>query len=235
MDDVVDFSAMNDDFVAVLESAARLQEQVPEATLVGGSAAALYANHRFSYDHDHVIKDLRDRFDAVLDALEADPEWITNRVTPGKIILGQLGDIEAGVRQMIRTVPLEVREVRLPSGNTVRVPTKQEALRIKAYLAVKRNQVRDYLDIAALSTRYGRGEAARTLSEIDRFYTDPAKDGTPVADQIARQMADTRPKDSTTIAQLNRYKGIQAPWNSWENVKNALLDLASRMERKDYT
>lgn len=58
---------------------------------------------------------------------------------------------------MIRTVPLEVLEVQLPSGNTVRVATQQEALRIIAYLAVKRNQVRDYLDIAALSHRYGRG------------------------------------------------------------------------------
>jgi hypothetical protein len=48
---------------AVLESAARLQELVPDAVLVGGSAAALYAGHRDSFDHDHVLADLSDRFD----------------------------------------------------------------------------------------------------------------------------------------------------------------------------
>ena len=81
----------------VLRSAARLQQLVPDAVLVGGTAAAFYAGHRDSTDHDHVLADLSDRFDAVLEALESDPEWVLNRVTPGKIILGSLGDIETGV------------------------------------------------------------------------------------------------------------------------------------------
>ena len=63
----------------VLESAGRLQELVPDAVLVGGSAAALYAGHRDSYDHDHVVRNLADRFDAVLDALESEDGWVTNR------------------------------------------------------------------------------------------------------------------------------------------------------------
>ena len=46
------------ELVRVLESAARLQEVVPDAVLVGGSAAALWANHRSSFDHDHVLQDL---------------------------------------------------------------------------------------------------------------------------------------------------------------------------------
>jgi len=103
------------ELLAVLESASRLQQMVPDAVLVGGSAAALYAGHRDSHDHDHVLADLRDRFDVVLEALESEGEWVTNRVVPGKIILGQLGDIEAGGRQMIRTRPLETTQVTLPS------------------------------------------------------------------------------------------------------------------------
>ncbi|NMO03725.1 hypothetical protein HH308_21135 [Gordonia sp. TBRC 11910] len=106
----------------VLLSAARLQELVPDAVLVGGNAAALHAHHRDSFDHDHVVRDLEHRFGAILDALESDPDWVVNRATPGKIILGELGGIEAGVRQMIRTVPLEVEEVQLTNGATVRVP-----------------------------------------------------------------------------------------------------------------
>ncbi len=46
------------DLVRVLESAARLQTVVPDAALVGGSAAALWASHRTSFDHDHVLADL---------------------------------------------------------------------------------------------------------------------------------------------------------------------------------
>ena len=80
------------ELVRVLESAARLQEVVPDAVLVGGSAAALWANHRSSFDHDHVLEDLSTRFDAVLEAIEATDGWVTNRVTPGKIILGDLGE-----------------------------------------------------------------------------------------------------------------------------------------------
>ncbi len=41
-----------------LASAARLQEAVPDAVLVGESAAALHAGHRDSFDHDHVLPDL---------------------------------------------------------------------------------------------------------------------------------------------------------------------------------
>src|ERR1039457_6108448 len=52
------------ELLRVLESAARLQEVVPDAVLVGGSAAALWASHRSSDDHDHVLADLDARFDA---------------------------------------------------------------------------------------------------------------------------------------------------------------------------
>jgi len=72
----------------VLQSAAKLQRAVPDAVLVGGSAAALYAGHRQSTDHDHVLADLSERFEVVLEALEATEGWVTNRVRPGKIILG---------------------------------------------------------------------------------------------------------------------------------------------------
>ena len=54
----------------VLESAARLQARVPDAVLDGGAAAALYARHRMSTDHDHIIEDLQDRYEQILDALE---------------------------------------------------------------------------------------------------------------------------------------------------------------------
>ena len=54
----------------VLASAAQLQRLVPDAVLVGETAAAWHARHRESHDHDHALSDLHDRFDAVLEALE---------------------------------------------------------------------------------------------------------------------------------------------------------------------
>jgi hypothetical protein len=220
------------DLVRVLESAARLQETVPDAVLVGGSAAALWASHRTSFDHDHVLADLSARFDTVLGAIEATDGWVTNRVTPGKIILGELGDIETGVRQLIRSKPLEVAEVTLPSGQTLRVPTPDEILRIKGYLAVRRNQVRDYLDVAALSDRYGIAHAAAVLAHIDGYYADqrgPDVEG--VATQLARQLADPHPADARTIKQLGSYKGLDARWTNWDSVLGVCRAVAAEMTR----
>jgi hypothetical protein len=78
------WSDRDPDMVDVLEAAAKLQQVVPDAELVGGSAAAFYAHHRLSFDHDDVLADLRNRFDAVLEALESEGEWVTNRVTFGR-------------------------------------------------------------------------------------------------------------------------------------------------------
>jgi hypothetical protein len=212
------------ELVRVLESAARLQEIVPDPVLVGGSAAALWANH------DHVLEDLSARFDAVLDAVEATDGWVTNRVTPGKIILGELGDIESGVRQLIRNRPLEVTEVTLPSGHVLRVPTPDEILRIKGYLVVRRNQVRDYLDVAALSDRYGISHAASVLSRIDVYYSDQRGSGPEgIATQLARQLADPRPADARTIQQLGQYKGLDPRWTDWGDVVEVCRCVAVEM------
>src|SRR4029077_7064510 len=218
------------ELVRVLESAARLQEVIPDAVLVAGSAPALGASNPTSFDHAHVLQDLSDRFDTVLEAIEATDGWVTNRVTPGKIILGELGDIESGVRQLIRNRPLEVTEVSLPSGHLLRVPTPDEALRIKGYLIVRRNQVRDYLDVAALSDRYGIAHAADVLRHIDTYYADErGSESEAVATQLARQLADPRPADARTIGQLGRYKGLDARWTDWGHVTDVCRSLAVEM------
>jgi hypothetical protein len=222
-------SEASPELVAVLESASRLQRMVPDAVLVGGSAAALYAGHRDSYDHDHVLADLRDRFDVVLEALESAGEWVTNRVVPGKIILGQLGDIEAGVRQLIRTRPLETTQVALPSGGLLTVPTAEETLRIKGFLIVRRNQTRDYLDVAALADRYGFSPAAAVLARIDDYYADQHGGGRGVAAQLIRQLADPHPKDVSVTTELDEYRNLAARWTDWGEVRAVCRQLAAEM------
>jgi hypothetical protein len=216
-------------FVALLESAAHLQRLVPGAVSVGGSAAILYADHRESRDHDHVLADLADRFEMVLEAVEEDQGWATNRVTPGKVILGNLDGIEAGVRQMIRKAPLEISMVTVPSGGEVTVPTIEETLRIKAFLIVRRNQTRDYLDLAALSETIGADRAAEILARLDDYYADQHGEGDGVASQLVRQLSDPRPADPAVIDQLSSYRRLQQRWTDWSAVTEVLGKVAASM------
>lgn len=213
----------------VLRSASRLQKAVPDAVLVGGSAAALYAGHRESLDHDHVLSDLDRRFEHVLEAIEATEGWVTNRIIPGKIILGALGDIEAGVRQMIRRRPLETEQIDLPEGRSVRVPTWDETLRIKAYLIVRRNQVRDYLDVAALADTGGLERAGAVLAGIDAYYADQAQSPDGVASQLVRQLADPKPADAAVTQELDKYKNLGRRWHDWHVTVEICRELAARM------
>jgi hypothetical protein len=218
----------------VLERAARLQALVPGAVLVGGSAAALHAHHRGSLDNDHVVADLAERFDSILENLEALGDWSTAKAQPGKIILGELGGIETGVRQLFRSRPLESTEIEV-QGSPLRIPTAAEILRIKAWLALSRNQTRDYLDIAALADSMGLDEAAGVLRGIDDYYADVNRRPEAVATQLARQLADPRPRDAEVTEQLAGYKSLDARWHEWSSVAAVLADLATRMVQADGT
>lgn len=197
----------DEQFVAMMESAAHLQRLVPGA----------------------VLPDLADRFEMVLEAVEGDEGWATNRVTPGKVILGNLDGIEVGVRQMIRKAPLEVTKVELLSGAEVAVPTLEETLRIKAFLIVRRNQARDYLDVAALAAVLGVDRAAEVLGQIDDYYADQADDDDGVASQLVRQLAQPTPADPSVIDQLPSYRRLRQRWRDWRSVTEILKEVAIRM------
>ncbi len=216
----------------VLASAARLQAIVPGAVLVGGSAAAHHAGHRLSFDHDHVVADLADRFDTVLHNLEALGDWSTARAQPGRIILGSLGGIESGIRQLRRARPLEVERLDM-SGKVLTVPTAAEMLRIKAWLAVTRNQTRDYLDLAALGDHLGLDAAARTLIGLDDYYADLYEGDGRVACQLVRQLGDPRPRDRRTIDELEVYRRLDPRWQKWSAVVEHLRTVAARMLELD--
>jgi hypothetical protein len=215
----------------VLIKAAELQELVPGAVLVGGTAAALHAHHRESQDHDHVVADLAERFDTILDHLEALADWSTAKVQSGKIILGELGGIETGVRQLLRSRPLETIEIEV-RGKKLVVPSAPEILRIKAWLALSRNQTRDYLDIAALAHEVGLDEAAAVLCDIDDYYADVNRRPEAVSTQLVRQLAEPRPRDAEATKQLSSYKALDPRWHDWSTVTKVLADLAERMLRR---
>lgn len=218
------------DLLPVLESAARLQQAVPDAVLVGGTASAAHAGHRISFDHDHVL-DLQDRYEAVLEAVEATDGWATSvrASKPPMTIMGRLGGIEAGLRQLRRRVPLQIQVVELPGGHQVRIPTIEEALRVKAYLIVQRNQVRDYLDVAALADRIGVPEAAQVLNDIDSFYVDRSGEVESVVSTLVPRLARPTPRDRKTLGELPRYKGLVQRWQDWAETRRVCGDLAQAM------
>jgi hypothetical protein len=198
---------------------------------VGGAAAALHAGHRDSFDHDHVLPDLVERYDAVLEAVEATEGWATSvrASKPPFTIMGSLGGVEAGLRQMRRARPLETVEVEVEPGLTVVAPTGAEALRVKAYLVVQRNVVRDYLDVVALSEHLGRERAVEVLSEIDDYYTDRSEERGSVLTSLVVALADPSPRDGDVIAELPRYKGLAARWHEWRDVDAVCRELALRL------
>ena len=215
----------------VLVSAARLQEVVPDAVLVGGSAAALHAGHRDSFDHDHVLTDLVERYEEVLEAVEATEGWATSvrASKPPFTIMGSLGGVEAGLRQRRRRRPLETTEVLVGDGLTVVAPTAAEALRVKAYLVVQRNVVRDFLDVVALAEHLGTDVAMEVLVDIDSYYVDRSDQPGSVLTALVIALADPRPRDTDVIEELPRYKGLEARWHRWADVVEAAQALALRL------
>jgi hypothetical protein len=213
------------DWEKLLAHAAILQQKIPSAVLVGGTAAALHAGHRISFDHDHVLEDLARHYDEAFRALQSIAGWRTNRRVRGKLILGEIAGIEAGLRGQRRLAPLETTSLRLPGGKTLTVPTVEEMLRIKAFLVVERNATRDYLDVAALSHHLGRARSARAMEKMRSFYADFAGEAGDIMVSVVVKLAAPDPYDLSEV-DLAEYKGIIPPWQSWSSVQNQCRSLA---------
>jgi hypothetical protein len=161
-------------------------------------------------DGDHVLEDLRERFDDVLTALESAAGWQTERVQRPVLILGQFEGILTGIRQLRRTRPLETEEI-----EGLRVPTLAEMARIKAWLLATRHTVRDYLDTVVLLERLGEAGVVAALRSFDELYRQSA-DVSPLA-EVAERLASAAPVDIAQI-DLKAYRGLRPPWNDWSHV-----------------
>lgn len=167
----------------------------------------MHAGHRTSLDGDHVLEDLRPRFDEVLQTLEAAAGWETSRVQRPVAILGRLHGMMTGIRQLRRTQPLATEIV---AG--LRVPTLQEMARIKAWLLVTRHTVRDYLDTVVLLERLGEVSAVEAFASFDTLYAKTS--GTSPMVEVVERLASASPFDAPDV-DLTTYKQLVAPWNDW--------------------
>jgi len=210
------------DWELVLAAAARLQGIVPRTVLVGGTASAIYAQHRFSRDADHILDDLSSRYDQVLSDLEAVAGWKTARTIRPVQILGSLNGIETGIRQLIRDDPLETIRIEY-QGAILTIPTQAEILRIKAVLILKRNATRDYLDFVALADQMEDQGVIDAFRTFDKLY--PQSNNESALQQLQIQLANPLPYDLEETA-LAEYKNLAPQWHDWEKVKSACVRLS---------
>jgi len=201
----------------LLEAAANFQELLTGSVMIGGSAAAVHLKHRYSFDADHILSDLKENYEEVLDFLEGRDDWETARIHPPKLILGNFQGVETGVRQLRRNRPLETQQIHI-TGKSLTTPTLPEMIRTKGWMIVSRNATRDYIDFAALAKHMGIEDTVEVLIDFDDFYSDliRGRQASPVV-QLIRQLAEPKPGDLEQI-DLSQYKGIQPPFDSWDYI-----------------
>ena len=130
---------------------------------------------------------------------------------------------------MRRSRPLETIRVEVAPGQFVAAPTAEESLRVKAYLVVQRNQVRDYIDVVALSEHIGRDSAVAVLRRIDEYYDDRSMHSGSVLTSLALSLAAPSPRDVDVIDELPRYRALDPRRHDWSDVVAACEDLALRL------
>jgi len=209
------------DWERLLSTQLIFQARFPECILIGGTAAALHAGHRVSLDADHIFPNLKTKFEGILKEVEAEAGWRTNRIEPPVLILGHFQGVRTGIRQLIRVAPLETTVVR-----GLRIPTQGETLRIKAYLIVRRNTTRDYIDFVALIDRLGVTCALQALRTLDQLY--PQQGEQKLLQQLALQLSEPRPWDLTST-DLRGYKSLQRPYTDWQEVKKRAMSAGQKI------
>lgn len=200
---------------AVLSAGVKAQRLVPGAVAVGGTASALYAHHRVSHDTDHLVPSLSKDFDRLRAALEVSPDWRTARVQAPVLILGSIDGVQVGFRQPRHRGEIDALVMDTPAG-PLRVPTLDELIGMKAFMAYARNAVRDYLDFAALSTCASEEAVLHALLKSDQRYGHLQT--TSVGLEVAKRLSAPHPYDLGDV-DLNEYKGLAPEWRSWPKVE----------------
>ncbi|HSK70905.1 MAG TPA: nucleotidyl transferase AbiEii/AbiGii toxin family protein [Pyrinomonadaceae bacterium] len=199
----------------IIKSGVRAQELIEGSIAVGGTAAALYAEHRISRDTDHLLMSLKENFDEILERLSEAPEWKLARIRKPVLILGSINDVEVGFRQSKRVKPIETEVIKTDYGNLT-VPTLDELIGMKAYLAYSRNTTRDYLDFAALSECATEEEVLDSLLKLDERYGETQTSS--VGLEVAKALTAAEPFDLGET-DLSNYKALAPEWHDWSKVE----------------
>ena len=127
-----------------------------------------------------------------------------------------------------RRSPVETTHVQLPTGDRLLIPTGAEALRLKGYLIMCRNNRRDYTEFADMVDAIEPETAATVLAGMDSYYCRQPAERLPqqqwMATQLVRQLADPDPADigETQSSEANARA-------DWEDVRQRCLSVAVAM------
>jgi hypothetical protein len=75
----------------------------------------------------------------------------------------------------------------------------------------------------------GISRAADDLRHIGDYYEDQRFDDDGAASQLAAQLADPRPSDSSVTKDLSHYKRLARTWHDWKEVRAVCADVALAM------
>lgn len=199
--------------------------EVAGSVALGGTVCALYARHRLSVDVDFVVTDLSRRFDQVRAHLLDVPGWTENRVRAPVLILGSLDGVEIGYRQLRRNVPIETTQVQTPDGALV-VPTLEELVRIKAFLAYERNYTRDFVDFAELATVLGEDATVSALGVLDEklgWEKQPR-----ILAEVMKALLLCKPRDAGTHG-YDTFRWLNPRLKSWTEVQTHCKSLGQKL------
>lgn len=198
-------------FSQVIEQGLALQALLPELNLVaiGGTAATLHCDHRFSLDIDCATPLLAEWFSSTVESLERWDGWSTLRMNPPNLILGTRQGVELALRQNRRAAPLQTTKVQ-----GLVIPTVKEMLRVKGFLMLERRATRDYVDFVALASRLDQEAALQALGYLNCVYEE--RGFQTVVTRFA-EACECPPLDLQVVP-LGSYRGLRAPYTHWSFV-----------------
>lgn len=214
----------------VIKVGVRANREVPGSVALGGSIVALYCQHRTSIDIDFVLTDLRERFEEIREHLFEIPDWKEARAKRPVLILGSLGGIEVGYRQLRRTIPLETNEIELPEGKLT-VPTLQELLRVKAFLLYDRNYTRDFFDFAELSCLLEIEKVIDALGSLDEKFGWEKQPS--VILEVIKNLVNPNPHDFEDAKHgFDQLRLLKPKLKSWNDVEKKCREVGKMLSLK---
>jgi len=196
---------------AIRDAQRRIEDLFPECNLHGNSADELCRRHRFLEDPDSLLSDLIRSYNATLARLEEISGWKTGEKKPPILVLENFRGVDIGIGQLRRVMPLETEAM-----HGIRVPVIGEMLRIKAWMVLTGNAMRDYIGFTALFTEVGDSGFAEALGRFDSFYPQ-AEDAEPSALQLVRMLCEPMPYDLNDDG-LAQYDQLSSPLTSWRSI-----------------
>lgn len=198
----------------VLRSAARVQERVPGAVVCDHTATAMHARHHIPAEVIHCIDTREHHIDAIRTTLEIDREWTTALVQSSKILIGSQNGVQTSIHSFRHSAPMDT-EVRVGTFGSIRLSTAEDTLRMQTHMALKRNTMRDYLDVAAMWDHLGDERGAKAFRHYDGLYSTGTDEST--LKRVMTQLANPQPNDLDRV-DLTTYPNLDPKWQEWSTI-----------------